>query len=67
LAVEPGTTKSPLVKRIVDDARGRGLLLMSAGSKAQVIRILVPLVISDADLETGLGRLADSCAAVLAT
>ena len=63
---EPGATKSTYVKRIIEDARKRGLLLMSAGSKANVIRILVPLVISDADLETALGILGESCAAVLA-
>jgi len=63
---EPGAAKSTYVKRIIEDARKRGLLLMSAGSKANVIRVLVPLSISDADLETALGLLADSCAAVLA-
>ncbi len=62
---EPGAARSTYVKRIIDDARKRGLLLMAAGSKANVIRILVPLVISDADLETALGRLGESCAAVL--
>jgi 4-aminobutyrate aminotransferase/(S)-3-amino-2-methylpropionate transaminase len=62
---EPGAAKSTYVKRIVDEARERGLLLMSAGSKANVIRILVPLVISDPDLDTALDRLSESCAAVL--
>ena len=62
---EPGVAKSTYVKRIVEEARKRGLLLMSAGSKANVIRILVPLVISDPDLDTALGILGDSCATVL--
>jgi 4-aminobutyrate aminotransferase/(S)-3-amino-2-methylpropionate transaminase len=62
---EPNQPKSTYVKRIVEEARKRGLLLLSAGSKANVIRILVPLTISDADLATALGRLTDACTAVL--
>jgi 4-aminobutyrate aminotransferase / (S)-3-amino-2-methylpropionate transaminase / 5-aminovalerate transaminase len=62
---EPGQAKSTYVKRIVEEARGRGLLLLSAGSKANVIRILVPLVITDAELGAALERLSESCAAVL--
>jgi 4-aminobutyrate aminotransferase/(S)-3-amino-2-methylpropionate transaminase len=62
---EPGKSKSTYVKRIVEEARKRGLLLMPAGSKANVIRVLVPLVISDEDLSTALGRLSDACEAVL--
>ncbi len=62
---EPGESKSTYVKRIIEEARRRGLLLLSAGAKHAVIRVLVPLVISDEDLETALGRLAESCAAVL--
>jgi len=46
-------------QRIVDAARERGLLLLKAGS-GNVIRLLAPLVISDADLERGLEILADS-------
>jgi 4-aminobutyrate aminotransferase / (S)-3-amino-2-methylpropionate transaminase / 5-aminovalerate transaminase len=62
---EPGKAKSTYVKRIVEEARARGLLLMPAGSKSNVIRILVPLVVSHADLDEGLSRLADSCDAAL--
>ena len=39
--------------QVVDAARERGLLLMTAG-KRNVIRILVPLVVTDAELEEGL-------------
>jgi 4-aminobutyrate aminotransferase len=46
-------------QRVVDAARERGLLLLKAGS-GEVIRLLPPLVISDADLERGLAILADS-------
>lgn len=45
--------------RVVEEARARGLLLMLAG-KRNVIRILVPLVINDADLDEGLSILAES-------
>jgi len=45
-------------------ARDAGLLLLLAG-KGNVIRILVPLVVSDADLETAFAILARSCEAVL--
>jgi 4-aminobutyrate aminotransferase/(S)-3-amino-2-methylpropionate transaminase len=49
---------------IVDAARERGLLLMLAG-RGDVIRILVPLVIDDRDLDAALARLAASCDAIL--
>jgi 4-aminobutyrate aminotransferase/(S)-3-amino-2-methylpropionate transaminase len=52
-------------ERVVAQARERGLLLLLAGS-GNVIRILVPLTIDDADLAEALGRLADSCEAALA-
>ena len=52
--------------KIIDEARARGLLLLSAGAKRNVIRILVPLVISDVDLDIALERLAQSCDAALA-
>ncbi|HYK51931.1 MAG TPA: 4-aminobutyrate--2-oxoglutarate transaminase [Candidatus Eremiobacteraceae bacterium] len=63
---EPDQPKSTYVKRVIDEARKRGLLLMSAGSKSDVIRFLVPLVISDEELDAGLARLAESCDAALA-
>ncbi len=44
---------------IVDAARERGLLLLLAG-KRNVVRILVPLIIDDADLEEALRILSDS-------
>lgn len=61
--VKPG--EEPVSKRIVADAREHGLLVMTAGAHGCVIRMLVPLVISDADLAEGLKRLAASCDAVL--
>jgi 4-aminobutyrate aminotransferase / (S)-3-amino-2-methylpropionate transaminase / 5-aminovalerate transaminase len=55
-----------LAQRLIDEARSRGLLLLAAGSKRSVIRILVPLVIGDDELDTALKRLTASCDAVFA-
>ena len=61
----PQLTGAAAVAKIVDEARSRGLLLLAAGAKRNVIRILVPLVISDADLDVALERLGQVCDAVL--
>jgi 4-aminobutyrate aminotransferase/(S)-3-amino-2-methylpropionate transaminase len=53
-------TKEPaadLAKTVTTRAREHGLVLLSCGTHGNVIRILVPLVISDEDLEQGLGLL----------
>jgi 4-aminobutyrate aminotransferase/(S)-3-amino-2-methylpropionate transaminase len=55
----------PPTKRIIAAARERGLLLLSAGAKGCVLRVLMPLVISDADFAEGLTRMAAACDAVL--
>jgi 4-aminobutyrate aminotransferase len=50
-------TKEPaaeLTKRTTEAARERGLILLSCGTHGNVIRILVPLVIADDDLDRGL-------------
>jgi 4-aminobutyrate aminotransferase-like enzyme len=44
-----------LATRVVDEAFARGLLLLKAGVLLNCIRVLVPLVISDAELEEALG------------
>ena len=54
---EPDKEKTAAV---VKRAYERGLLLISAGTHGNVIRILVPLVISDDDLDEGLEVLADA-------
>jgi len=46
-------------QHVVEAARERGLLLLKAGS-GNVIRLLVPLIIRDEDLERGLEILAES-------
>jgi 4-aminobutyrate aminotransferase/(S)-3-amino-2-methylpropionate transaminase len=51
-------TKDPapeLATRIVEAAAERGLLLLKSGIYSNCIRVLVPLVISDAQLDEALG------------
>jgi 4-aminobutyrate aminotransferase/(S)-3-amino-2-methylpropionate transaminase len=48
---EPGTE---LASRVVAEALQRGLLLLKAGVAGNCIRVLVPLVISDAELDEAL-------------
>jgi len=57
--------KPTIAKQIVTEARSRGLLLMAAGAKGDIIRVLVPLVVSDDDLTAALTLLTASCEAVL--
>jgi 4-aminobutyrate aminotransferase len=64
-------TKEPAAAetaRVVELARDRGLMLMAAGVLSNVVRILVPLVAEDADVDAGLeildGVLADVGASV---
>jgi 4-aminobutyrate aminotransferase-like enzyme len=61
----PVLSGAAAVTKIIDEARARGLLLLAAGAKRNVVRILVPLVVSDADLDIALERLAQACDAVL--
>jgi 4-aminobutyrate aminotransferase len=49
-----------MTKRATEAARERGLILLSCGTHGNVIRILVPLVISDEDLDQGLDILEQS-------
>ena len=53
-----------LTKRICTEAIRRGLVLLSCGVHANVIRILVPLTASDAVIDEGLAILAESFDAV---
>lgn len=56
-------TKEPekeLTNRIIKEANQRGLLLLSAGLYGNVIRLLMPLVITDDQLEEGLSILEES-------
>jgi 4-aminobutyrate aminotransferase / (S)-3-amino-2-methylpropionate transaminase / 5-aminovalerate transaminase len=61
--VEDRETKKPaaaLASATTAAARERGLVLLSCGLYGNVIRILVPLVISDDDLDRGLEILAEA-------
>ncbi len=48
------------MRRIIDDCRQRGLLVIPAGSHGNVLRILSPLVITDELLDRGLDILEDA-------
>jgi len=54
-----------LTKQIVAEAAKRGLILLSCGTFANVIRVLVPLTASDAVIDEGLAII-DACFAQLA-
>ena len=61
--VEDRSTRTPaaeLAARTTAAARERGLVLLSCGIYGNVIRILVPIVISSEDLERGLDVLEES-------
>ncbi len=56
--VEDRATKEPapsVATRVAEEAAARGLLLLKAGVHSNCNRVLCPLVISDAELEEGLG------------
>jgi 4-aminobutyrate aminotransferase/(S)-3-amino-2-methylpropionate transaminase len=59
IEISSGIAGKALTARIIEEARERGVLLMQAGS-GNVIRVLVPLVIDDRQLEVGLARIAQS-------
>ncbi len=61
--VKDQKTKEPdpeLTSAILAHAEKRGLILLSCGVSANVVRLLAPLTIPDAVLEEGLGMLAES-------
>jgi 4-aminobutyrate aminotransferase len=60
LAFELEEQTSELATAVTTTAREKGLVLLSCGLYGNVIRILVPLVISDADLAQGLDLLEES-------
>ncbi len=66
--VSDPATKEPAAdatNAVVDAALERGLLLLTCGIYGNCIRVLVPLVISDAELDEALGVWEDSLEAVL--
>jgi 4-aminobutyrate aminotransferase/(S)-3-amino-2-methylpropionate transaminase len=66
--VEDRESKTPateLASRIVTEALGRGLLLLKSGVYGNCIRVLVPLVISDQELDEALQAWEDALVAAL--
>jgi 4-aminobutyrate aminotransferase/(S)-3-amino-2-methylpropionate transaminase len=66
--VEDPATKAPaadLATKVVEAAAERGLLLLKSGIYSNCIRVLVPLVISDAQLDEALGVWEDALASAL--
>ncbi|ODV10521.1 MAG: 4-aminobutyrate transaminase [Rubrivivax sp. SCN 70-15] len=61
---DPARPDAELTRRVVAEAARRGLILLSCGSYANVIRILVPLTAPDAVVAEGMQILADSFAAM---
>ncbi len=56
--VRDRATKEPaadLASKVVDEAASRGLLLLKSGIYSNCIRVLVPFVIADAELDEALG------------
>jgi len=65
--VKDRETKEPAAQEtthILRDAGERGLIALSAGTYGNVIRVLVPLVVTDAELEEGLDMLGEAIAGV---
>ena len=60
------TPDADLATRVVEEATARGLLLLKAGIYSNVIRVLVPLVIEDAELDEALDVWEESLEAALA-
>jgi 4-aminobutyrate aminotransferase/(S)-3-amino-2-methylpropionate transaminase len=54
---EPATA---LTKQFINSCRDKGLLMISAGTYSNIIRPLMPLVITDEQLEKGLSVIEES-------
>jgi len=55
--VRPGATREPAKEetdKVLQHCHGHGLILVSAGSYGNVIRLLMPLIITDAQFDEGL-------------
>ena len=58
------TPRPDLAKGILHEAFERKLLLLSCGTYGQVVRVIPPLVTTDAEVETAIGVIGESLAAV---
>jgi 4-aminobutyrate aminotransferase/(S)-3-amino-2-methylpropionate transaminase len=59
------TPAPDLTHAIVDAALQRGLLLITCGVHGNCVRVLVPLVVTDAELDEALGAWEEALAASL--
>ena len=67
--VQDAETKEPApgtASRVIEAAFGRGLLLLKSGTYGNCIRVLVPLVVTDGELDEALGAWEDALTAVFA-
>ena len=65
--VKDRVTKEPApeeTKRVLARCHQQGLLIISAGTFANVIRVLVPLIATDSQVEEGLRILQEALASV---
>jgi 4-aminobutyrate aminotransferase/(S)-3-amino-2-methylpropionate transaminase len=65
LVAADGTPDSETASKVVEEALVRGLLLLKAGVAGNCIRVLVPLVVSNAELEEALAAWESALAAAL--
>ena len=61
----PTETGPTLAQRVAAAAFEEGVIILTAGPKANVLRILVPLVVSDEDLTRGFQALERGCERIL--
>jgi 4-aminobutyrate aminotransferase/(S)-3-amino-2-methylpropionate transaminase len=65
LVTAAGAPDSETASRVVEEALARGVLLLKAGVAGNCIRVLVPLVVSDVELEEALDAWESALAAAL--
>src|SRR5258708_18445058 len=67
LVIDPNTREPApdLAQRVVEVARSKGLLLLKAGLYTNTIRVLVPLVATERDIDEALQALSNTLEAVL--
>jgi 4-aminobutyrate aminotransferase len=65
LAKADGTPAGEACERLMDICREQGLLVINCGPERNIIRLIPPLTISDAELEQGLDILESALGAVL--
>ena len=58
------TPRPDLAKALLHEAFDRKLLLLSCGTYGQVVRVIPPLVTTDAEVDTAIGILGESLAAI---